>query len=130
MNRKQIIEKYHMQPHAEGGYYAEIWQQAEAKASHIFYLLPKGEKALLHRIRSDELWLFHQGGKLTLTLWGKGDTPQKEREVTLGEEELHCLIEKDTWQSARAEEGDVLVSCVVSPAFAEKNWNIYEGMIE
>ena len=115
-----------MIPHAEGGYYAETWQQKEQSVSHIFYLLPKGETASWHRLNSDELWLFHHGEDLTVTLGGQGESPAPEKEIRLNGENLQCFIPGGTWQRAKAGDADVLVSCIVSPAFRWEQWELYQ----
>jgi predicted cupin superfamily sugar epimerase len=67
-------------------------------------------------VRSDEIWLWHSGGPLTLLI---GDSPA----ITLGPDlsagQLpHCVVPGGTWQSARpATDAEVLVSCVVAPGF-------------
>lgn len=125
MKRNRFIEQYHMIPHAEGGYYAETWQQKEQSVSHIFYLLPQGETARWHRLNSDELWLFHHGEELTVTLGGQGESPAAEKEIRLNGENLQCFIPGGTWQKAAAGNDDVLVSCIVSPAFRWEQWELY-----
>lgn len=125
MAKNPFIEKYHMVPHNEGGYYAETWQQQDKSLSHIFYLLPRGETARWHRLNGDELWLFHHGGRLILTLGGERESPIPQEEVELSGENLQYLIPRNTWQTAKAEDGDVLVSCIVSPAFRWDQWESY-----
>ena len=125
MTRNRLIEEYHMIPHAEGGYYAETWRQEDKNVSHIFYLLPRGETAHWHRLNSDELWLFHQGGEVTVTLGGSGKVPVPGKEIRLNSENLQCAVPKDTWQTAKAGDADVLVSCIVSPAFRWDQWELY-----
>ena len=126
MKRNRFIEQYYMIPHAEGGYYAETWQQKDQSVSHIFYLLPKGETARWHRLNSDELWLFHHGEDLTVTLGGQGESPAPEKEIRLNGKNLQCLIPGGTWQRAKAGDADVLVSCIVSPAFRWEQWELYQ----
>ncbi len=125
-----LINKYSMRPHEEGGYYCEIWRKpAEDKKpcslSHIYYLLMAGESARWHRVTSDEIWLFHQGAPLTISLGGNGERPQEtSTAIIVGRDVFHCLIPGGTWQKAEAKEGAVLVSCVVSPGFDVKNWEM------
>jgi predicted cupin superfamily sugar epimerase len=76
-----------------------------------------------HSVRSDEVWLWHRGGRLTLLLGGDGDGPALERTITLGPdvengEVPQALVPAGTWQAARpAADEEVLVSCIVSPGF-------------
>jgi predicted cupin superfamily sugar epimerase len=90
-------------------------------------LLPPGEESAWHRVRSDEVWLWHSGGPLLLLDGGDGrdgDLPSRQpRTVTLGADlakgELpQYVIPAGHWQSARpAGDAEVLVSCVVAPGF-------------
>lgn len=126
MNKADWIKRYAMIPHEEGGYYAEIWRAETGAASHIYYLLPAGETALWHRIRGEELWLYHSGGPLEITFGGTGATPRSKERLVLDKRNIHCLIPAGTWQTACAKEDDVFVSCIVSPAFTETDWELYK----
>jgi hypothetical protein len=126
MNREYWINRYDMIPHEEGGYYAEIWQAKNHNASHIYYLLPAGETAFWHRIKAEELWLFHSGGPLQITLGGQEDIPKAKENIIIDDQHIHCLIPVNTWQTAYAMEEDVLVSCVVSPGFANADWELFK----
>ena len=122
-------------PHPEGGWYRETWRAAPAWQPHgypgprppatgIYFLLTPGEESAWHRVRSDEAWLWHSGGPLTLLDGGDGDAPSdRPRAVTVGADLAHGelpqhVIPGGHWQSARpAGDTEVLVSCVVAPGF-------------
>jgi hypothetical protein len=124
-----------MAPHPEGGWYRETWRAPatvtppgwpgpRATATAILFLLRPGEESAWHRVRGDELWFWHRGGPLLLTIAGAGDAPGDEQTtVTLGGgvergQLPQELVPGGHWQSARpAGERAVLVSCVVSPGF-------------
>lgn len=70
-----------LRPHPEGGYYRETYRSPEqlpvealparyagsrSFCTAILYLLPRGEFSAWHRLRSDELWHFHDGCPLLL----------------------------------------------------------------
>lgn len=130
-----LARELELSPHPEGGWYRRTWQARHRlvpegypgerySATGIYYVLGPGERSRWHRVRGDELWLWHQGGPLTLLLGGTGERPHEPAEtVTLsGAVELgyrpQVLVPAGTWQSARQDGGDdVLVSCVVSPGF-------------
>jgi len=119
----------------EGGWYRETWvtptrfhpdgyPAERASATAIYFLLEPGEESRWHRVRSDELWLWHRGGPLTLLLGGAGEHPAPHpHAITLGAavergEVPQALVPGGTWQGARPAAGSgVLVSCVVSPGF-------------
>ena len=54
-----VIEKLGLEPHPEGGHYAETWRHAPASGrgsgTCIYYLLRRGETSAWHRIDADEI---------------------------------------------------------------------------
>jgi predicted cupin superfamily sugar epimerase len=141
-----LAEALDLQPHPEGGWYAPTWRadvpvapdgySAErACASAIYFLLCPGEESRWHRVRSDELWLFHRGGGLRLLLGGTGEAPESPpREVLLGAavecgERPQVLVPGGTWQAAHPADPEgtdpVLVSCVVSPGFEFADFELF-----
>jgi uncharacterized protein len=94
--RPATAETLDLLPHPEGGWYRETWAAGpdveppgypgrRAAATAIYFLLPPGERSCWHRVRSDELWLWHAGGPLTLRLGGTGSRPAADPgPVTLG----------------------------------------------
>ncbi|MDE9364907.1 cupin domain-containing protein [Luteipulveratus sp. YIM 133132] len=126
-----------LQPHPEGGWFAETYRHAStfrpqgydgarAYATSILFLLLPGEESRWHRVTSDELWLHHRGGPLSLDLGGNGDAPaggDGVRTVRLGSdypggEVAQALVPGGHWQAARpAGDEPVLVGCVVAPGF-------------
>ncbi|MGK5729009.1 cupin domain-containing protein [Streptomyces sp. URMC 124] len=131
-----LVELLGLQPHVEGGWFRETWKTSReavpdgyggprAFATGIYYLLHPGEVSRWHRVRSDELWLWHRGGPLRMGLGGSGDAPDGKGagEVVLGPgvergEQPQFLVPGGVWQSARpAGDEPVLVTCVVAPGF-------------
>lgn len=133
--RPRLAELLDLEAHPEGGWYRETWRSPvqvtpsgydgeRASATAIYFVLGPGEESRWHRVRSAELWLWHAGVPLTLTLGGAGVRPGADvTEILLGSDVAagqrpQAVVPADTWQSARPHAGgDVLVSCVVSPGF-------------
>lgn len=133
-DRPHLADLLDLAPHPEGGWFRETWRSPvqirpegydgpRAAATGILFLLAPGEESRWHTVRSDELWLWHRGGPLTLRLGGCGDVPLGRLEVAVGADvesgqQPQALVPAGTWQSA-APAGDeaVLVSCVVAPGF-------------
>lgn len=129
MRQDEIKTSFAMKHHAEGGWYKEIWQsekQTEGKkiCSLMYYLLTEEEENRWHRLKSDEIWLFHEGNPITVTMGGQGKNPETETKLTLGKDIFHCVIPAGTWQKSEVPQGYALVSCVVTPAYAEEDWEI------
>ncbi|WP_265446409.1 cupin domain-containing protein [Flexivirga meconopsidis] len=124
-----------LQQHPEGGWYAETYRHtrsftpgspydgARSLGTGIHFLLLPGESSAWHRVRSDELWLWHRGGPLTISLGGDGESPGTSTELTLGPsvedgQQPQALVPGGHWQAARpASDELVLVSCIVIPGF-------------
>ncbi|MBR5329692.1 MAG: cupin domain-containing protein [Firmicutes bacterium] len=126
MDPQSLIKTYSMTPHAEGGHYAEIGKMGNGAASQIYYLLQKGETANWHRLQSEELWLYHDGGSVTITLGGTAETPQPQTTAVLNKEHPSFLIPSGQWQMATAENEAALLSCIVCPAFTWDQWELYQ----
>lgn len=141
MAESPLVAALGLEPHAEGGYYRELWRSEvlipqtllgphysgpRASASSIYFLLHPGEVSAWHVVASAELWLYHLGSPLTLTLGGGGAAPdfQADRaEGVLGPDisagqRPQLIVPPGVWQTARNGGPEpTLVSCVVSPAF-------------
>lgn len=133
-----LVKALAMEPHVEGGWYKETWKAsytiphetlgapysgARAAASATYFLLHPGETSAWHVVLSDELWLYHSGGPLKLTLGGSGEQPEEGETIILGMDvasgqKPQALVPANVWQTATPL-GDepVFVTCVVAPAF-------------
>lgn len=130
MTAEYIIDQLGLKPHPEGGWYIETHKDSgdsngRPDSSVIYFLLKEGETAHWHRITdADEVWSWHAGA--TLSLYTKiGDAPVVTNLLGMDIENgatPQLIIQRDTWQSASANEGWVLVSNIVAPAFD------FEGM--
>lgn len=134
-NRPPIADALGLGPHPEGGWYRETYRSSiefkpdgydgpRSAATAIYYLLMPGESSRWHVVASDELWLWHQGGPLEVSLGGSEAQPMREPHiVALGPriedgERPQVVVPAGIWQSARpASDEAVLVSCVVVPGF-------------
>ena len=122
---RRLIEALGLEPHPEGGWYRETWRAeappgGRAAATAILFLLEQGQRSHWHKVDAAELWLFHAGSALTLRT--APDDAGPVRSTRLGGDVLagqrpQLLIAPDEWQSAEADRGWALVSCIVSPGF-------------
>ena len=64
---QNLIDKYKLIPHPEGGYYREVYRseqtvksfatnQDRKSVTHIYFLLLKGQVSRFHKVASDEIW--------------------------------------------------------------------------
>jgi len=139
MNAKQYIDQLHMLPHPEGGYFKEIFRSnnsiqftgfegERSLSTSIFFLLEKGQTSALHRIKSDEIWYFHDGQTLEII---ELDSEGKEQITLLGKnilsgEVLQHVVPAGTWFGARlaADSEFCLAGCQVSPGFDFKDFEL------
>jgi hypothetical protein len=122
MDARSIIETLSMQPHPEGGHYAETWRgpagpDGRPTATAIYFLLRAGERSHWHRVDASEAWLHHAGAPLMLSIHDGATTT-----VTLGGdlaagERPQAVVPAHAWQAARSLGEWTLVSCIVAPGF-------------
>lgn len=128
----ELIEQLALVPHPEGGWFRFLWRAGQKagendSCSCIYYLLQKGEISRWHRLSSSEIWCWHQGGSLEMTLGGGGCAPVAGRKLRTGSrldqgEGFQLFAPAGQWQTTRVICGDfVLVSCVVAPAFRDED---------
>ena len=120
-----IIEKLGLEPHPEGGWYRETWRAEAApgerpSATAIHFLLEADQRSHWHRVDAAELWLWHAGAPLTLSIAAGYTGPV--RRIALGPDVLageqpQALVPPGHWQAAEPRGDWALVSCVVSPGF-------------
>lgn len=130
------IEKYQMQAHPEGGYFAETYRSTETIAQSalpgrftgdrhlstaIYFLLESHHFSALHRIQSDEVWHFYAGGALEVFVF---DTDGHLEIIRLGSdpdkgEVFQAVVPAGYWFASRPAAGTTyaLVGCTVAPGF-------------
>ncbi|MCR9222278.1 MAG: cupin domain-containing protein [Alphaproteobacteria bacterium] len=122
---RRIVERLDLAPHPEGGWYRETYRHVPGDGSRgamtaIYYLLEAGDLSAWHRVTdADEIWHWHAGGPLALTLSPDGHDAQAHRlgpDLTAGEAP-QLLVPKGWWQTAESLGRWTLVGCTVAPAF-------------
>lgn len=115
-----------LQPHPEGGWYAETWRDAPSDGSRgvgtaIVFLLDADQVSHWHRVDAVEIWHHHGGGPLDLLIAtddaGPVTTHRLSADLAAGHRP-QGIVPAGAWQSARPVDGPVLVGCTVAPAFS------------
>jgi predicted cupin superfamily sugar epimerase len=131
METARVIELLDLQPHPEGGWYAETFRspvgvslpdgRERSAVTSIHFLLEAGGFSAWHRVSSDEIWHFQQGNPLelvTIDPHGVAATTLLGLDLT-GGMKTHHAVPAGWWQAARpvGVAGHTLVVCTVSPGF-------------
>ena len=121
MSAAQIIERLGLQPHPEGGWYRETWRGPQvagrASGTAILFLLQAGERSHWHRVDADEIWLWHAGSPLLLSMGETRARAQRLGPDVLAGESPQIVVPAGHWQAAESTGAYTLVSCTVSPGF-------------
>lgn len=130
--------------HPEGGYYKETYRSSEIISATalpdrfggdryfstaIYFLLRSEDRSVFHRIKSDELWHFHQGSTLLIyvltdhemKIFKLGSDPEKG-------ESLQVVIPANCWFGAHVEQQNSfsLCGCTVAPGFDFRDFEMAE----
>ncbi len=116
-----IIRRLELQPHPEGGWYRETWKGPDiggrASGTAILFLLRAGERSHWHRVDADEIWLWHAGAPLVLSMGVDQAGETRLGPDVLGGEVVQAVVPAGWWQAAQTTGAWTLVSCTVSPGF-------------
>ena len=116
-----IVRRLELQPHPEGGWYRETWKGPDiggrASGTAILFLLQAGEQSHWHREDADEIWLWHAGAPLILSMGVDQAGETRLGPDVLGGEVVQAVVPAGWWQAARSTGAWTLVSCTVSPGF-------------
>ncbi len=121
----EIIETLGMQPHPEGGYYAETFRDpvcdasGRAASTAIYFLLPEGVLSRWHKVDAVEVWHWYGGAPLELLI---SDAEGSVELVTLGSDlaagqRPQAVVPRHAWQQAQSLGDFTLVGCTVAPGF-------------
>lgn len=134
----ELIEILGLIAHPEGGFYAETYRSAESLttlsgerslATSIYFLLRSEDVSHFHRIKSDELWFWHEGSPLSVHLLGeKGHEILKLGPVDHSDTFPQHLVKANTIFGSAVDETDsyALVSCVVAPGFDFRDFELFK----
>ena len=119
----RLIGALGLEPHPEGGHYRQTWagpvRDGRPSGTAILFLLRAGNRSHWHRVDADEIWLFHAGAPLVLSVAEDGGPARDHRlgPDVVGGEMPQIVVPAHAWQAARSTGDWSLVSCTVSPGF-------------
>jgi uncharacterized protein len=147
MSRAQeLIERLGLLPHPERGYYAETYRAslkipdlppphsgARAASTAIYFLVTREQPTTyLHRLLSDEMFHFYEGGPLDVLMLGPTGRPGEIRRLgtnVAAGERPQILIPAGTWFAAELadEASHCLIGCTVAPGFEFADFELAAG---
>ncbi len=125
LSANQIVDMLQMQPHPEGGYFAETFrdkvtdEDGRAASTLIYFLLPEEVLSRWHKVDAVETWHWYAGAPLELSISPDG----VEKEILrlgndlLNGERPQGIVPRNGWQQARSLGAWTLVGCTVAPGF-------------
>lgn len=137
---QELVTQFNLQAHPEGGFYSETYRSDQLTASQdrnlvtcIYFLLTSENVSNFHRIKSDEMWFFHEGSSLTVhTL----DPQNGHLQHTVGNaiqqgQTPQLVVPKNTifGSSVTDENSYSFVSCVVAPGFDFNDFELFSRKV-
>ena len=120
-----VIRLLDLKPHPEGGHFRETFRDTltdangRAASTAIYFLLAAGEVSDWHRIDAVEIWHYHAGAPLVLTVSPDGhDAHARHLGPSLQSGQRPQLaVPAMAWQTATSLGNWTLAGCTVSPGF-------------
>ncbi|MEO6454977.1 MAG: cupin domain-containing protein [Ginsengibacter sp.] len=133
---QQLIQRYALQPHPEGGWYKESYKStahisqnalpdnfngARVFSTAIYFLLGQGNFSAFHRIKADECWHFYAGDPLLVYMIQQGgilDIIHLGNDIDKGQL-FQYVVPANTWFASRPAPNSLFcfVGCTVAPGF-------------
>jgi len=128
---REVIERLGLAPHPEGGWYRETWRgrpgaDGRAVGTSILFLLAAERPSRWHRVDADEVWSWHAGDPLELSISATGDAVEcgfLGIDLAAGERP-QLVVPAGAWQSARTLGEWTLVGCAVAPGFSPAGFEL------
>ncbi len=139
---KDLVEKYSLLPHPEGGFYKETYrssgiipQSALSKvfkgnrsyATAIYFLLEKGNFSAFHRIQSDECWHFYAGDTLHVHIIHPDSKYELIALGSRGEDHFQAIVPAGSWFASETTGTFSFVGCTVAPGFDFNDFELAKG---
>lgn len=134
MRSDELKSSYKLQQHPEGGWFAEVYtapfeNQGRPLAGSIYFLLDAGEISHFHVIDCDEIWYYHEGCGMKITMLYEGEKTEHYLGNDLSKDETAMVvIPKGAIFGAEnlSEDGFTFVSCATTPNFEYEGFRLVE----
>ena len=134
-----LIERLGLQPHPEGGWFAETWRARErvrarvgerSASTAIYYLITPDSFSTLHRVASDEVFHFYLGDPVEMLQFDESGRVER---LVLGADlaagmRPQAVVPAGTWQGSRPVAGGAfaLLGATVAPGFEFADFELGE----
>ena len=135
------IKELNLEPHPEGGFFRETYRStgsisasglknfigSRSFSTCIYYLLKGNEISVFHKLKSDEVWHFYDGGSIRIYILSDGPLMQKTLGKEIGNgENFQQVIPANTWFAAELidKKSFTLAGCTVAPGFDFRDFEI------
>lgn len=132
--KEQLVSKFGLLPHPEGGFYSETYRSDESVETHrgnrsastaIYFLVESRNVSRLHRIAADECWHFYCGSPLVVVELDERTKLHKETVLgadIAGGQHVQHFVRRNTWFGCHllggaANDSFCFVGCTVAPGF-------------
>lgn len=133
MTSEEVVRILDLSAHPEGGFYKELYRatgEGRSPITSIYFLLDASQASHWHRIDASEIWYFHAGAPLELSVFGdEGESFVLGADLAAGQRP-QAVVPPGAWQAARTLGDWTLVGCAVGPGFdfstfelAPPNWS-------
>ena len=121
----EVVRRVALRAYAEGGYYRETYRdprtdaEGRAASTAIYFLLGLGDVSEWHRVDAAEVWHFHAGAPLVITVSENGHDASAHHlgpDLARGQR-LQFVVPAGWWQTATSLGAWTLVGCTVAPGF-------------
>lgn len=131
---EELIEKYELEGHPEGGYFKEVYtapymyEESRETGGSIYFMLGENDISHMHVIDCDEIWYFHEGCGMKITLIDeKGNITSEKLGMNFDEnEKAMVVIPKGVMFAAENldKTSYTFVSCATTPQFQYQGFKL------
>jgi uncharacterized protein len=133
MDAQAIITLLALEPHPEGGYYRQTFEDkhqiagGRAASTLIYFLLKAGQISAWHRVDAAEVWHYYGGAPLHLSIAHDENRTDHVLGIDLiAGQRPQAVVPAQAWQSARSSGEWTLVGCTVAPGFQFEHFELAE----
>jgi uncharacterized protein len=125
LSAREVVRLLDLAPHPEGGHYRETFRDPRCDAegrsvsTAILFLLAGDEVSEWHRVDAAEVWHYHAGAPLVITMSPNGHDASAQHlgpDLRAGQSP-QIVVPAGCWQTAASLGAWTLVGCTVAPGF-------------